>query len=181
VFPDEYLVDTAARFSQDRAGSLKFRFDNEEILYEKAMERPLFGWGGWGRSRVYDKHGEDISTPDGKWVILLGVYGLFGFLTFFGMLTIPIFQAHRSLGRVAPANQVVLAALSLLAACYAVDMLPNAGYAQIPIFVAGAVSGLAKGMAEEGTASRFDPRVVARVLGMLRRMPQVGTRQVGTR
>jgi hypothetical protein len=163
------LVDTAARISQERAGSLMFRFENEEILYEKAIERPIFGWGGWRRSHVHNEDGKSISTSDGKWVIQLGVYGWTGFLTYFGMLAIPIFLAHRNLSRLSSQNQTVLGALALLAGCYAVDMLPNSGFAQIPMFLAGAVAGLAQGLALESSAARLDPRLIARLLELLRR------------
>jgi hypothetical protein len=169
LFPADYLVDTAARFSQDRAASLLFRLENEELLYKKAMERPIFGWGGWRRSHVYNEYGKVVSVSDGKWVVQLGCYGLIGFLTYFGLLTIPIFQAHRNLKRLSPPNQTVLGALALLAACYAIDMLPNSGFAQIPMLLAGAVAGLSQGLANERSAARFDPRLLARLLELLRR------------
>jgi hypothetical protein len=181
VFPAQYLVDAAARFSQERAASLVFRFDNEKILYQHAMERPVFGWGGWNRSHVFDEFGKDVSTADGKWVVVLGLNGLVGFLSYFGMLAIPVFHAHRNLKRVSPQQQIVLGSLALLAACYAVDMLPNSGFAEIPMFLAGAVAGLSQGMAEEGSRTRIDPRLATRLYGLLRRMQSSSPRQVGTR
>ena len=27
-------------------------------------QRPLFGWGGWGRSRVFNERGDDITIAD---------------------------------------------------------------------------------------------------------------------
>ncbi len=68
----------ADNISERRAESFKTRIDNENILVVKALERPMFGWGGWGRSRVYDEDGRDISITDGFWVIVLGVCGWFG-------------------------------------------------------------------------------------------------------
>ena len=47
-------------FGEDRVQSLEFRLDNEEILVEKALERPILGWGGWGRNRVYDYNWEGV-------------------------------------------------------------------------------------------------------------------------
>lgn len=174
LFPADYLVDTAARFSQDRAGSLIFRFANEEILYERAMERPVFGWGGWSRSHVFDEGGKDISVADGMWIVVLGLNGLVGFFAYFGMLALPIFLANRNLGRLTPQHQIALGSLTLLASCYAVDMLPNSGFAEIPMFLAGAVAGLAQGMVQEGTRARIDPRLAARLYNLLRRMQAPG-------
>ena len=49
----------------DRAGSVQFRLDNENMLAKKAMQQPLFGWGGWNRARVFDESGNDLTVTDG--------------------------------------------------------------------------------------------------------------------
>ena len=59
---------TKSIVGEDRAGSLEFRLDNEDMLIARAMQRPLFGWGGWGRARVHDEDGKDISVTDGLWI-----------------------------------------------------------------------------------------------------------------
>lgn len=71
----------AEKVSPERAQSLEFRLDNENILIDRALEAGLFGWGGWGRSRVFDEDGKDISVTDGLWIITLGTRGVYG-LTF---------------------------------------------------------------------------------------------------
>jgi hypothetical protein len=68
----------AEKYSVTRSESLQFRFDNETILVQKALQGSFFGWGGFGRSRVYDDKGRDISVTDGLWVITLGVNGIYG-------------------------------------------------------------------------------------------------------
>ncbi len=68
------------KYSSDRSGSLQFRFDNETILVEKALQGSFFGWGGYGRSRVYDETGKDISVTDGLWVITFGANGIYGLI-----------------------------------------------------------------------------------------------------
>ena len=45
------------------------------MLAAKAMRRPVFGWGGWGRSRVHDEWGTDLSITDGLWIIQFGQLG----------------------------------------------------------------------------------------------------------
>ena len=62
----------------DRAKSLQFRFRNEDMLAEKALRRAMWGWGRFGKSRVYDENGKDISTTDGLWIITLGISGIVG-------------------------------------------------------------------------------------------------------
>ena len=53
------------------------------------MERPVWGWGGWGRNRVFDTSGRDVSVTDGMWVIYLGVYGLVGLVAWTALLLLP--------------------------------------------------------------------------------------------
>ena len=38
---------------EGRADSLDYRFENDDLLIAKALQQPIFGWGGWGRNRVY--------------------------------------------------------------------------------------------------------------------------------
>lgn len=74
----EAALSVVRQLSTRRAQSLKTRFDNEDQLVAKALQEPLFGWGRWGRSRVRDERGRDVSLTDGLWVIAMGQYGLVG-------------------------------------------------------------------------------------------------------
>ena len=57
-----------------RAGSLPgYRFWNEDFLIARAMERPIFGWGGWGRNKIASDG--TILITDGAWIIVFGVGG----------------------------------------------------------------------------------------------------------
>ena len=142
------LVDfVAEKFSEDRSLSLKFRLDNELILIDKAMERPLFGWGGWGRSRVFDEAtGEDLSTTDGFWIITLGRWGILGLSSVFALLLLPtirfliLFPARRwKEPGVAPG-----AVLALIPVLFLVDCTLNAMVNPAYILFAGSVAGLPK-------------------------------------
>lgn len=67
------IVDASREVvAEDRAQSLEFRMVNENMLIAKALRRPWLGWGRWGRARVYDADGRDISITDGLWIIVLG-------------------------------------------------------------------------------------------------------------
>jgi len=149
-FPAKELVDFVAKRNVDRAHSLGFRFENEELLLVKAQERIWFGWGGFGRNRVFDERGKDITITDGEWIIALGERGTIGFIGMFGLLLAPILIARRRGRRIAVAqDRQLVDALSLLCAVNAIDMLPNALFNVMPIFLAGAVAGLADGISRQ--------------------------------
>ena len=146
VFPGEFLVKEAAIISTDRAASLQFRFDNEDILFERAQLKPLFGWGTWGRNHVFDPvGGEYLTISDGRWVITLGVFGWVGYLAEFGLLALPIlflwFWARRL-----PPDQVgpLTGPLVLLLAFNFVDLLPNATLTPVSWMIAGSLLGSAE-------------------------------------
>jgi hypothetical protein len=47
VWHAEQITALAQAFDPKRAESFEFRIKNENILVEKALVRPMFGWGGW--------------------------------------------------------------------------------------------------------------------------------------
>ena len=136
----------AENISYDRAMSLWTRMENENILAEKAFERPIFGWGGWGRSRIYDESGKDISITDGNWIIIFGKHGLFGLLFFTVLFLYPICVFMRNypakswtFPKVAPS-----AVLSVLLGLYMIDNLLNSMVNPIFTAIAGGLIGAVK-------------------------------------
>jgi hypothetical protein len=130
LFPTKFLVDVAMSISDDRAGSLNFRFDQEEQLLKHASERFLFGWGRFGRNRIYVEDwrgaGADASVTDGRWIITLGQFGLFGFLAEFGLLGISVFYAAKAVRFVETfRHAVLLAGLALIVSVNIIELLPN--------------------------------------------------------
>jgi hypothetical protein len=146
-FPTEALVEASTSVSGDRAWSLQFRFEQEEGLLQHASERLIFGWGGWGRSRLYDDLGRDTSVTDGYWIILIGAFGVFGFLGKFGLLSLPVFSALFALkfARSTP-DKVNLAALALIISINIVDGLPNSTISPWSWLLAGALLGRAEAL-----------------------------------
>jgi len=148
LIPTRSMVEAASLISTERAVSLKTRFDNEDQLLERAGERFLFGWGRFGRSRIYlEGSGRDISITDGLWIIALGQFGLFGFLAVFGLLALPVFSAAAALrftesGR----DRVNLAALALILAINVIDLVPNSGLMPWTWLIAGALLGRAEAL-----------------------------------
>jgi hypothetical protein len=146
LFPTQALVDLVAGFNADRAQSLSFRFENEDILLDRAMERPFFGWGGWGRNRIFDTYsGRDISITDGRWIIELGVNGLLGFISYFGLLILPIFYSFKVIDRIGEnRHKVWIAAQALIFAFCVIDLLPNSNMGPIHLLMAGSLLGQAE-------------------------------------
>jgi hypothetical protein len=131
----ESMVEMAAMVHPQRAASLDDRLRNDSMLAEKALARPLFGWGGWGRARIYREDGRDISITDGLWIILLGNSGIFGLAACTATLLVPpAMFLHRYPARwwldpgVAGA-----AAAAILVVLYMIDNLFNAMFN--PVYV----------------------------------------------
>ena len=85
----ENLVNMIEKLDATRAESLGYRFYCENLLIQKAMQQPLWGWGGWGRNRVAGPDGRDMAPTDGMWIIYLGCYGCFGLFSWTTVLLLP--------------------------------------------------------------------------------------------
>jgi hypothetical protein len=153
------MVDRIAEVDENRAQSINTRFVNEDALYEHAAERIWFGWGGFGRNRVYDPWGRDASITDGEWIIRLGTRGVVGLVGSFGLLLWPILIAARTARQIRdPRERKLVDALTLIVALNAIDLLPNGMFTQLPYFLAGALVGLSRGL----TGPRGSPVTVTR-------------------
>ncbi len=53
----------AGRLDAERAQSVQTRLENEDELVRKAMERKVFGWGGFGRAEIRDEEGVSPLRP----------------------------------------------------------------------------------------------------------------------
>ena len=144
IFPHQQILNIAGSISANRQQSLEYRFDNETILLDHALKKPLFGWGGWGRNRVYDPEtGEDISTTDGNWIVKLGIKGWFGFLAEFLFFIIPLWLAFklRTHGNIPKKEGVLLSAHALIVAIILLDQMPNASMNALYWLIVGALLG----------------------------------------
>lgn len=144
LLPTGPAAELARAISPERGQSLEFRFDNEDRLLARALERWLTGWGGWGRGRIYDlETGSDLSITDGAWIIVLGSSGSIGFLGTFGMVLAPVWSALRAWrGLATPRDRSLTAGLALIVAVRALDLLPNGFFmASVTLYSAGALAG----------------------------------------
>jgi len=134
----------AEKISEERAQSLQFRFDNENILVEKALDGTFFGWGGWNRSRVFDEDGKDISITDGLWIITLGTKGIYGLLLLLIVIELPIllllYRSNPGLWH--KPEYAAIAAMAVLLALYMIDNLLNGMVNPIFMLFNGGICGL---------------------------------------
>lgn len=147
LVPTTAMLDVAQLVSTDRSESLETRFVNEDRLLERARERFWFGWGRFGRSRIYDEYGQDITLSDGRWIITMGTFGFFGFLAEFGLIALAVVRAARA-SRLAesPRDSIFVAALGLIVAINLVDLLPNSSIGPVTWLLAGALLGRAEAL-----------------------------------
>jgi hypothetical protein len=154
-FPTQDVVSFFARIDGERAFSLSFRFNQEDELLRRASERPTFGWGTFGRNRVYAPWGQDVSVTDGYWVIALGIWGFLGFAGFFAMLVVPLLRYIWNSPRMPWTSQVLAGTLAFIVVVSTVDLLPNARSDHLPIAYAGALFTLAGSLVRKVRRSRL--------------------------
>lgn len=155
LVPLDAILDLALSYSEARHQSLEFRIVNEEQLLARAMEKPWFGWGGYGRNLIIDPiTGRILSVPDGKWIILLGTFGWMGYLAEFGLLTLPLFLlAREAVLNPATALSPWACAIALIYAANLADLLPNATLIPFTWLIAGAILGHAEQLAADRRAA----------------------------
>ncbi len=171
--PVEDIRETmAAQFGEDRAASLMTRFDNEELLLERAGERPFFGWGDYCRPCIYDPWlGKQVSVADGGWIVTIGRSGVVGFLGQYLLMLLPIFLTARKI-RYLPrrSDRAFLSALALVIGFSVFDLLPNSSSHYLVFVFSGALVGCSTGMVRHAALQKQLKREQA----MARRLPVEG-------
>ena len=152
LIPINAIAEISAEFSTDRAASLQTRIDNEELLLEKAAEKPIFGWGTWGRGRIYKtdwsgKYNYDATITDGTWIIIISSFGWLGYIASFGLIAYPTARAfqNRKLFAKFPSFVILLGVLVV----NLLDLLPNSSLFSLTWLIAGALAGFTPGLSKE--------------------------------
>lgn len=150
LIPVDDLLEIFASYSQERADSMMTRFDNEAELLDRARERIWFGWGGFGRSLVYNDEGIPTSIVDGEWIGIMGYRGIIGFIGSYGLYLLPLFLAVRRIKMLqSTEHQLVLGGFAIITTILALDTIPNAASNLPHYFWSGAVAGAAQGFVRE--------------------------------
>ncbi|WP_152417527.1 hypothetical protein [Methylophaga lonarensis] len=157
-------MNIAQSINPERAQSLEFRFRHESELLAHASHKSLFGWGGWGRNRVWDEEtGEDLSVTDGKWILTLGIRGWSGFLAEFFLITLPLWYAFKIQKRktgIEQKQRIYLASLALILAIVLLDQMPNASLNPLYVFLAGALLGRAQHLSKTQVTNKPSEQTV---------------------
>ena len=156
------LVAAFEVISEKRAASLETRLLHEQKLNERAMERPVFGWGGWGRNRIRNWAGKDLSLTDGMWIIILGQQGLMGLIGWLGLWIAPCVVAVRraSIGVLASRDFRLMYVFILLVPAIMIDLMFNAFVGPSLIMIPGGLVALTPLLCSrtKGTKSYAGPR-----------------------
>jgi hypothetical protein len=145
LIPVRHISTAANNISFDRSKSFETRITNEDQLLGKALQKPWFGWGTWGRNRVRDQYtGQDISVTDGGWIITFGMYGWLGYLSLFGLLAVAALRSLRAVGDQVTSSNITIGGLSLLLAMNVIDMIPNSNLTPMTLMIAGSIASAAR-------------------------------------
>lgn len=122
------LIQMAEQINEERAQSLETRLLNDQIIADKAMQKPVFGWGGWGRWRVTDEFDNDITISDSWWAILLGTTGVFGLVCTYATFISPLIPLalHKSRRRIFEGASGAAWAIGFGVLLFVLDTLANA-------------------------------------------------------
>lgn len=143
VFNGDSLVSMAQTiFNEQRAGSLAYRLENEDIILQHAVNaKPWLGWGTWGEYRVNRQ-----TVTDGMWAITFGKYGIIGLtaltLTLLTGPTLLVTGIPKKYLRVPDAAPALM--LSTLMVLFTFDCLMNSFPNTIYGLIGGGVAGVAK-------------------------------------
>jgi len=143
------MTEGAAMINRGRSFSLAFRLMNEDLLVERALQRPIFGWGQWGRARVRDSTGKDISVTDSLWIIEIGNEGLMGLLGMLAVMMLPVYGLCRLLPDPAAWKHRLAApsvALCVIVLLFLIDCLFNAMGNPAYLMAAGGLTALRLGL-----------------------------------
>jgi hypothetical protein len=145
-----------------RAQSLQYRLQQERSLMRKAWQRPGFGWGRWGRARIHNAGGEDVSVTDSAWIIAFGDSGLLGVVALFTALLLPplAFLARWPAFLWTAPAAAPAAALAVVLVLVTIDCCFNAFVSPPHLVIAGSLAGL----------GRQAPRAQAYEIAAIRRL-----------
>ena len=129
------VVDAArATVGDERADSFLYRLNMERQLADRALERPIFGWGQFNRFQVTDATGKTVTVPDGYWIIAFGTQGAIGLVSFLCIFLLPMVVTLRRYPMATWRDPAVvpIVGLALMLVLTMIDCLSNA--LLMPIF-----------------------------------------------
>jgi tetratricopeptide (TPR) repeat protein len=163
MWSGEQAVEVARSLVGDeRAWSLQFRLWNEETFILKALQRPIFGWGGWGRIFIYDERGGKQTIADQLTDITFATNGFVGLVAFAAVLLLPpgLFLKRFPAERWIQADLAPTVPIAVILTLYLLDCTLNGMFNAIYIIAAGGVLNIAGDRRSLYTAHHVDGKTV---------------------
>lgn len=141
-------------FGEDRAGSIEFRLVNEELFIAKTLQRPIFGWGGWGRNFIYDEDGRRLTIIDQLTIIAFSSFGYVGLIAVTTVLLLPtvLFLRRFDVKQWTRPNLAPAVVIAQVLNLYLLDCMLNAMVNVIYIVAAGGLLNIAGVRRSQGLA-----------------------------
>ena len=159
IWPEQQIIAAFNQLSPDRGFSFEYRMINENLLLERAVEKPLFGWGGHARSLFVSSTGGILTIPDGGWVLSLGSYGFVGWFSQMSFMVAPIFYAlYLRRADKLDSYSPHIATFALILSFNAVDMIPNDTMTLLTFILAGALWSNLESVSQDYRASKRHSR-----------------------
>ena len=128
----------SSQLGSERSGSFQFRVDNEDDMLQSWKNNPLFG-----AARKFRHLGERArAVTDSYWIIMLGRFGLLGWMSWTAMMCLPAFLLVLRRNVWLSGGAMVGQCFALLAVLFAIDGQLNAMPNPIFVVMAGAALGL---------------------------------------
>ena len=145
---DDIKEWVSSEYGAEKVSSVMTRFENEEMLLERANERAFFGWGTYCRRCIHDpRTGETTSVTDGDWIKTWGKFGRIGFYSKYLLLLLPLFIAARRLKYIRRmSDRRLLAALGLILGVSVFNLVPNSEFNYLVFVFSGTLLGCTEGI-----------------------------------
>lgn len=150
-------IGTTFPLLEDRANSLKFRMDHENAIVLLTYERPLLGWGGWGRAfDTYVEGYESKAVPDSMWVRAFGEGGVIGLVAMYGYYLIPplVLLTKMKAKEWSSATCAPVTGMAMVILIYAMDCVFNTMPNPVFIVAIGGVAGMAASLSRNPASSK---------------------------
>ena len=143
---------------EHRGASLEFRLVHENaIIAHTAGERPLLGWGGWGRA--FDVRVEEydmMAVSDSLWIIAFGQNGWFGLIAMYSLYLLPpiLLLVKMTPAQWSDKRYASVTGLAMVTVIYAADSFLNAMDNPVFVVTIGAVAGMAATLSRKRAVKR---------------------------
>ncbi|MCL2639388.1 MAG: O-antigen ligase family protein, partial [Phycisphaerales bacterium] len=124
MFDAVWLVDMTKRFNPERAASVQYRLESEQLNLDLASRHWLFGQGA-RHGAVRKSDGEFVLALDAQWLINLVFFGIVGLAGWFMLWAWAIVETTRRWRRISPQGQALAAVVCVLVGAQFIDFLFN--------------------------------------------------------